>query len=418
MPDALGLLECGCGWGGPEDPLESGHGFGRMIRRFDRRIATSQARRDLQRLRSSGTRIEHIGIGYAIILFIISTFIYLLLYAALAVMLYFGVRIAIEQAWIGLGLCMVVAAAIIYMLFPGRTRRKEIEAPKTTYPRLTAALDEVSQRVGAPPPQRVILTPRSEAFVYSHRPFRRFFRRELVLGLGVGALPLMSETDLKAVLAHELAHYRHGDAVLHRYYTGAENALARFVYLVSSGATTSRRWNTNRNPYGRSFELALDLLTLPVRLVWVPFHFLRLNESRMAEFAADRIAAETYGALSFVNGLTGLRMADNTLRGAGRSLIVEMRKHGGQNLYAELRSHYAALPAAIIGQLRVKAAQDFRSLERTHPSVSDRLRAVYGLGAPPPSEPYRPAFELLIPEGASSADAVETELTQLLLKEK
>lgn len=49
--------------------------------------------------------------------------------------------------------------------------------------------------------------------------------------------------------------------------------------------------------------------------------------------------AETYGALLFVIGLTGREMASSTLRGAGRSLIAEMRRCGDQNLCAELRSH-------------------------------------------------------------------------------
>jgi hypothetical protein len=74
------------------------------------------------------------------------------------------------------------------------------------------------------------------------------------------------------------------------------------------------------------------------------------------------------------------------------------------------------LPPALISQLRVKAAQDFRTLECTHPATPDRLRAVYALGIQPPSQPYRPAVDLLIPEGATSADPVETELTKLWLK--
>jgi hypothetical protein len=93
-----------------------------------------------------------------------------------------------------------------------------------------------------------------------------------------------------------------------------------------------------------------------------------------------------------------------------------MRKHNGQNLYAQLRNHYAALPPAVISQLRVKSAQDFRSLERTHPTTPDRLRAVYGLGMHTPDELYRPAIELLVPEGGTGADALEIELTNFWLK--
>jgi Zn-dependent protease with chaperone function len=344
------------------------------------------------------------------------------LYATLVASVFYGYRFVIERAWVGLAVCVLGASAVIFMLYRRPPRPKGIEAPRMQFPRLAAALTEVSQRVGAPVPHRVILTPHAEAFVYPHRPLRRFFRRELVLGLGMGALPLLAEVDLKTILAHELAHYRHGDPTQHRYFSGAENALARLIDILRIDDSPSRRIMRSGRSRGSVTdgimlaELVMGLVMLPIRAIWMLFHLLRLRESRMAEFAADRIAARSYGALSFINGLTGLAMAADTLRGAGRSFVGEMRKHGGTNLYAELRHHYAALPPTLICQLRVKAAPDFRALERTHPSTPDRLRAVYGMGILPPGEPYRPSIELLVPAGATSADAVEAELTNLWLK--
>jgi Zn-dependent protease with chaperone function len=146
------------------------------------------------------------------------------------------------------------------------------------------------------------------------------------------------------------------------------------------------------------------------------FHLLRLRETRAAEFAADRVAAQTYGTVAFINRLTGLQVASATLRKAGPSLANEMRKHGGANYYAEVRNHYAGLPPQLVSELRVRAAQDFRTLERTHPATRDRLRAVYGLGIQGPAEPYQPARDMLTPVGAASPDEVEIELTKLLLR--
>jgi Zn-dependent protease with chaperone function len=258
------------------------------MRRLDRRMTNAQARRDLQRWRAPGTSVVSIGIGYAIILAFASTCIYLLLYVCLAAALYFGYRFVIEAAWLGVGICAIGAAAVIYMLFPSGLGGKIITARRSQFPRLSAALDEVSRRVGAPVPHRVILTPSAEAFVLARRPLRRLFRRELVLGLGVGALPLLSEVDLKAILAHELAHYRHGDATLHRYYAHAETALARLVYMLSSNASSPR--HSRYRFYARSTaalvygEVAMDLLTLPVGAFWIVFHFLRLRCARLREW--------------------------------------------------------------------------------------------------------------------------------------
>lgn len=412
-PDALGFVECACGWGGPDDPLEMGHGLGLAWRRLDRKVANRRASKDLRLLRTQGKRAATIGLGYTAVLFVVSTCIYLLLLAALAASLYFGYRFVLDRAWVGVGLCALGAGAVAYMLFRAPARHKGVVAAPTQYPRLAAALAEVSQRVGAPMPHRIVLTPHAEAFVYSHRPLRGFFRRELVLGLGAGALPLLSETDLKAVLAHELAHYRHGHTLLHRYFGYAEAALARLIYILHSGPRPSRRVIRMRRDGTVFADMAMDLLTLPVRAVWIVFHLLRLHESRTAEFAADRTAADAYGARSVINGLTGISVAGDTLRGAGRSLLAEMRKHGSTNVYAELRAHYASLSPALIAELRLKAAQDFRSLERTHPSTPDRLRAVYALGVQPASAAERPAVELLVPEGADTADGIESALTAL-----
>jgi Zn-dependent protease with chaperone function len=387
------------------------------MRRLDRRLATAQARKDLTRLLAPGKGIATIGIGYTAVLLVATTCIYLLLYGALAFFLYFGYVFATERAWIGLGLCAWGVGAVAFMLFVPRRHPKGIDGPLARYPQLADALAEVGRSIDAPLPHRILLTPGAEAFVFTRRPVRRLFRRELVLGLGAGALPLLSTQDVKAILAHELAHFRHGDPGLHSYFRGAENALARLLELLRVEPSPSRRY-VRGNVAGAGTvlaELAMLLLALPVGVLWLAIHLLRLRESRTAEFAADRVAAQSYGTLSLINGLTGLQVADNTLRKAGQSLVGEMRKHGSANLYAELRNHYAGLPPELVSQLRVRAAQDFRTLQDTHPSTPDRLRAVYGLAIPGPAEPYQPARNLLVPADATSADDVEIALTKILL---
>jgi hypothetical protein len=161
------------------------------------------------------------------------------------------------------------------------------------------------------------------------------------------------------------------------------------------------------------------VVTLPISLLLVVFHLLRLAESRSAEFEADRTAMRAFGPQAFIDGLTGLLVAEHTMRGARQALYAEMRKRQSANFYAELRRHYSELPAPVIVKLRLDAVRDFRSLERTHPTTSDRLRAGYLIGAQmssPASQvsPVRPAVELLVPAGATTADGVESELTALL----
>jgi Zn-dependent protease with chaperone function len=239
--------------------------------------------------------------------------------------------------------------------------------------------------------------PEAQAFVFQHRPVRRLFRRELVLGLGAGALPLLSDLDLKAILAHELAHYRHRHTAVHLFVWRAEQALGNFISVLMDA------FRVQRGPSRRvqSSQFVTLLAAFFVVLVTLPISLLR-----------------AFGPQAFLDGLTGLLVADHTMRGARQALYAEMRKHQSANFYAQMRRHYSELPAPVIAKLRLDAVRDFRSLERTHPTTSDRLRAAYLIGAHTSSPadltgPARPAVELLVPAGASSADAVESELTAL-----
>jgi Zn-dependent protease with chaperone function len=418
VPDALGLVECSCSWGGPGDPIASAHGLSRLATRIDRRLANRMGQADLRRV----ARGASLGAGYLVVLIVVSTVVYLVIGALLLGSVALAVAYALQGVWFGAGVCAVVALITFFSLFEGRPKLRGVEAPRARFPALAAALDKVSRRVGAPAPHRVILVPEAQAFVFQHRPLRRLFRRELVLGLGAGALPLLSDLDLKAILAHELAHYRHGHTAVHLFVWRAEQALGNFISVLMD-AFRVQRGPSRRVRSGQFVTLLaaffVMLVTLPISLLLVVFHLLRLAESRSAEFEADRTAMRAYGPQAFLDGLTGLLVADHTMRRARQALYAEMRKHQSANFYAQMRRHYSELPAPVIAKLRLDAVRDFRSLERTHPTTSDRLRAAYLIGAHTSSPadltgPARPAVELLVPAGASSTDAVESELTALL----
>ena len=263
--------------------------------------------------------------------------------------------------------------------------------------------------------------------VYEHHPLRRFFFRERVLLIGAAGLQLLSDQEMKSVLAHELAHFRHGDT-----WGIASSAGRKPPCAVSSTSCTNAvadQHRAMRGGYG-GYRILLRWIGLPVlfailltwtlllpfRLLWTAFHFLRLRESRAAEFAADRMALHAYGPVALINALSGIHVVERTLGGSGRSLRQEMARHNNPSFYAELRRHYSELPTTLLSNLRMEAIREFRSLERTHPITPDRLRAAYMLiGAQPATNtPSRPAAELLIPAGETSAESVERELTTLL----
>lgn len=424
IPDALGLVECACGWGGPDDPLEHTRGLSRVLTRADRRIAAGIARRDLARLASSTWQAGQISGFYTAMLLVASTLVYLLLLALVVGCSVLAFTLAHDGIWLNAAIVTFLAAFFAYALLPRRPALKGgIDATPERFPHLWAALHQVRERTGAPLPQRLVLVPDAEAFVFQQRRLRRFFRRELVLALGAGTLPLLTETDAKALLAHELAHFQYGHTFVARYSSGAIAALSHIINVLRQSFTVQtsvggRRWS-RQSSFAAPVLLAVVLIwvvTLPLRVVFVLLHLLRMAESRGTEFDADRRAVLGFGTQAFVDMYSAIRVANKTLRGSFTSLQREMSTHGSQNIYAELRRHYAALPPQILLKLRADSVRGFRSIEHTHPIAHDRVRAaILANIAPLPDASSQPAVTLLVPAGAGDADAVERELTALLL---
>ena len=420
-PDQWGLVECGCGWGGPGDPLETARGFSRFVTRADRRLANGAARRELARLARHSWHPGDLGFFYTCLLLVLSTAVYLVVGTVIAGSAALVVHFALDQAWLGVAVFGIVTATFVSALGLRRPHLEEgILAPRERFPQLWAALDDVHQRTGGPLPDRVYLLPDANAFVFQHRPARRLFRREMVLGLGAGALPLMREVDLRSVLAHELAHYGHGHTALHRYFARAQRALSDIVNMLRQGASTHGvRRRVYHSTSGEGIvavgAVIVWILTLPLRLLLVVFHLLRLAESRAAEFDADRTAIQAYGSQAFADGLTAVTASMNTIAHSAGSIRADMLRHGGSSFYAALHEHYTALPPQVITQLRLQGLQEFRTLENDHPTTPDRLRAAALANfAVPADVPARPAVAAITPAGAADASEVERELTARL----
>ncbi|MGH2515294.1 MAG: hypothetical protein ACRDHP_06530 [Ktedonobacterales bacterium] len=427
VPDALGFSECSCGWAGPGDPLESARGLGRTITQLDRRWATALVRKDLARMAAGKWRTDDLGALYTAALLLFATLMQVILAALLVGSAALTVSSFLGGAWLGFVVAAIVFLITLSSLFVARPRANGIEATRERFPSLFVALDEAGAKVGAPLPQHVILVPAAEVYSFSHRPARRLFRRQVVLALGVGALPLLDETDLKAFLARELARYGNGRIAFAPYYRQAEEVLRHIfqVMLEALGAQTTRRPGGYSRRAMRAGSIAgmaqfsgiiVWILTLPLQIVVILYHLLRLKEIRAAEFDVDRAAALAYGPQAFGNGLTGLRVAANTMRGSASSLLVEMSKRGERNFYAQLRQHYSELPPAILYKLRIDGAREFRSVERTPVCIVDRLRAGYTVpfAASQPQLAPVSAVTLLTPAGEADASSVELALTERL----
>ena len=78
-------------------------------------------------------------------------------------------------------------------------------------PDLYRTVAEVGVGINAPLPAEIRVTDRAECYVCEERKFGVHTHRRLVLVLGLPHLAVLSVAELKAILAHELAHFRSGD---------------------------------------------------------------------------------------------------------------------------------------------------------------------------------------------------------------
>lgn len=420
--DQFGFVECACGWGGPGDPVESARGFSRWVTLFDRRQAAKVVRRELARIARTGKAASSRHLLYILLLSILSAAIYLIIGALFIGSIILCAQFVMQQVWLGAGLAGAIVVYLYYALFGVPHRIEGIVAPLTEYPRLAATLGEIAARLQVKPPQWVVLRPDAGFWIARRMLWGRAITPQVVLGVGAASLTQMSDPELRAVLAHELAHYKREDTFFVRYFGGAEQALHHIIDGVQAGISTN--YKNDWAAHARSNSslpvlvgvIVIWVVTLPLRFLWFGFHLLRMRLSRADEYEADSVTTQTYGAQAFAHGLMAVISTDSTLRGAGSGIVGDMRRHNNPNLFAELRRHYAELPADYIVRMRQKAAVGYRSLEQSHPITPDRIRAVLLVAPPEPARPFllQPVSNILTPAGAPDAGQVELRLTEIM----
>src|SRR5262249_4568070 len=158
---------------------------------------------------------------------------------------------------------------------------------KEECPRLFAAVEEVARRAQSEPPDELWIAPGADFCVHQEGrgPFGMFGSRKRVLTLGLCVFHFLTVSELEAILAHELAHFRHADTFWHR-----------FVFQVTLSLRTAMReiartggWVTWGNPFFwffRAYSRSYDLLSA--------------GFSRSREYLADRMACALVGSEVFV----------------------------------------------------------------------------------------------------------------------
>ncbi|TDM05749.1 MAG: hypothetical protein C4K60_13615 [Ideonella sp. MAG2] len=247
-----------------------------------------------------------------------------------------------------------------WWLMQGGDEPEGLEVTRDQAPGLWAMLDELAQAMQVKVPKRVVLVTDATAAAVDHqdRWWPWVYRQTLVLG--VPLLQGLSATEMKAVLAHELAHFsRHFGWGGHWLY----RARAGWTALLSADHADESVWYRAAGAYARWFAPMFQRLTVA--------------ESVANEYEADALAARVCAPQALASALLRLsasqlperrlRFGDGpcppqALRDQGLRMAVPLAADGvAQALDLDAAAHSAADP-----------------LSHTHPPTRARIQAVLG----------------------------------------
>jgi Zn-dependent protease with chaperone function len=263
-------------------------------------------------------------------------------------------------------------------------------------PELSLLIDEVGRSVAAPSPDDLRVGASPESYVAEQRRFGLLPRRRLALVLGLPQLEVMTVSELKVILAHEMAHFHYAD-------TASAVFLFRFQQLlrdqVESLAGRAWRWIDPLWWLAAAFYHALLRLAAPLQ--------------RGRELRADIASAATCGgdlaAGALLKDWLLSQQFEMTLEAFVLPPGAASDSDAERNVFRAFAKRWREFSPPARDYLAQRLAEEEATdLFDTHPTVVSRLAAMRRY----PSrgeEDRRPAIELL-----PNAGAMEDRLHQAL----
>jgi heat shock protein HtpX len=211
---------------------------------------------------------------------------------------------------------------------------------ETEAPRLHQIVRELAHSAGLPMP-RLYVIPASQpnAFATGRSP------KKAAVAVTEGITQLLSESELRGVLAHELAHVRNRDTLTQSIAATIGGAITWIAYMLLFFG------DDDNSPLGLVASLAMVILA-PLAATLI-----QLGISRQREYAADATGARIAGS-------------SNALADA-----LERLEAGAKAMPMKVNS--AAEPLYIVKPF---AGQGLASLFSTHPPIEERVRRLRALG--------------------------------------
>ena len=289
-----------------------------------------------------------------------------------------------------MGCGVVVAATMLWSLAP---RRDKFEAPglllePSSHPRLFAELNAIAAALDEPLPREVYLVGQVNAFVADRGGIMGFGSRR-VMGIGLPLLSSLTVSEIRAVLAHEFAHYYSGDTKMGPWVYKTQSALIRTFQNIGSLGRV-----------GRIAALQLMNLVTTFILKWYFILFLRVVNfvSRRKEYRADELACLVAGVEPLVQGLRKIHGAAMAWGPYWNSEVVPVLNQGCKPAIADGFSRFMAAPqieVQVTAGIEKEIAEGRTEPYDTHPPLRDRIAAIEKLNVEPGEKDEELAMSLL-----------------------
>jgi Zn-dependent protease with chaperone function len=240
---------------------------------------------------------------------------------------------------------------VVLTLWPRRAPLPDgVVLPLETQPALCALLKEVAQVAGQPLPDTVLLTFEVSAWVSESG--RAVSRSSRTLALGFPLVTALSRAELRAVIAHEFAHYAQRDTWLRAWLRHTELDLGRTVEWMEREQVWLR-WAFKA--YARLFR----------RVV--------LATSRQQELRADAFAAQVAGPKALQGALEAMSDLDFDWTAFQCLELAPLLEAGFTAPIAEGFKRYRSQRGSIPW---VRAVFEFPERYSTHPLLARRVAAL------------------------------------------
>lgn len=200
---------------------------------------------------------------------------------------------------------LAVGGTIIWSLVPRKTNLdiQGVLLDLSKQPLLRAEIENIASTMKEPMPNEVYLVGAANAAVAQRRDLLgRKKRRILIIGLPL--LQMLTVSQMRAVLAHEFAHFYGGDTSLGPWVFRARNSMLRVLINLtqkSSVMSVLTRWAV--------IAIIYLIVVGGLKLYWKLFLRLTQHISRGQEFRCDELACYLAGSESLAEGLCNVHRA-------------------------------------------------------------------------------------------------------------